>query len=288
MTRNFDLHSHTTHSDGLCSPADLIARAAQSGVQSLALTDHDTLDGLAEARAAAQVAGIELIPGVEISVTWAERTLHVIGLGVDPAHRALVQGLALVRSGRVTRAERMAGELSRGGIVGSFEGALALAANRHMVCRSHFARYLVAQGVVKDVKAVFKKYLVPGKPGYVKHHWASLEQAIGWIRASGGVAVLAHPGRYDIGPNVMLSLLQQFRDLGGEALEVVTSNHTAEQVRRFTRLALQFGLHGSRGSDFHGDEGTRVAPGRLPALPAELKPVWDLLGSSPFIPARGH
>lgn len=257
-------------------------------MQVLALTDHDTLDGLAEARVAAQAAGVGLTAGVEISVTWAERTLHVVGLGIDPGNAALGEGLAAVRSGRLTRARAIADQLERHGIEGSFEGALKLAANPHMVGRSHFARFLVAQAIVKDVQSVFKKYLVPGKPGYVKHRWASLEQAVDWIHASGGVAVLAHPARYDIGPNVMHALLEQFRDLGGDAIEVVTSNHTPEHVRRFTRLALQFGLHASRGSDFHGDEGLRVQPGRLPAVPAELKPVWDLLDVDGSGAPRAH
>jgi 3',5'-nucleoside bisphosphate phosphatase len=274
---NIDLHTHSSFSDGLLDPTQLVRVAAQNGVRALALTDHDTLDGLDQARRAAAECDVEFVPGVEISVTWNSQTVHVVGVGIDPGDTVLCTGLNGVRAGRSARAERMAASLAQHGIHGSLEGTIKFTANPAMIGRTHFARYLVEQGHAKDVKSVFKKYLVRGKPGFVAHQWASLRQALAWIQASGGVAVLAHPGRYDIGPNAMKRLLAEFKQEGGSAVEVVTSNHTPEHVARFARYAQEFGLHASRGSDYHGDEGERVKPGRIADLPHGLTPVWTLL-----------
>ena len=274
MPSPIDLHSHSTVSDGTLTPAQLVAYAAQRGVRVLALTDHDDVAGLAEAAEAAREAGIRLIDGVEISVTWHGRTLHVVGLKIAPDHASLLAGLDAIRAGREQRAEAMADGLARFGIQGSLAGARRYA-TRGIIGRTHFARYLVEQGHAKNVGAVFKKFLVKGKPGYVEHRWASLEDAVGWIRQSGGVAVLAHPGRYDLGRTNMAMLLAEFRALGGQAVEVVTGSHTPEQYTHFARLAWQFGLQSSMGSDYHGPGHGYMDMGCLPELPANCIPVWQ-------------
>jgi predicted metal-dependent phosphoesterase TrpH len=270
----YDLHCHSTASDGVLSPRALVERARDMGVAVLALTDHDEVRGLDEAAEAARGAGMRLIAGVEISVTWRTHTVHVVGLDVDPAHPRLLAGLAANRGGRAERARRMADELARMGIAGALEGAYAYAGNHDLIGRTHFARFLVERGVVKDVKTVFRKFLVKGKPGYVAHAWATLDEALAWIHAAGGVAVLAHPGRYAFGRESMRQLLREFRDLGGVAIEVVTGSHTAEQIPVYADLALEFGLLASVGSDFHAPgEGGREL-GRLARLPAQCRPVW--------------
>lgn len=268
-----DLHSHSVVSDGLLTPAELVAYAASKGVRVLALTDHDDVAGLQEAEAAADEHGLTLIAGVEISVTWRRRTLHIVGLKVDPQAPALVQGLQQIREGRHIRAEGMAESLGRAGIEDSLEGAYAYA-KQGIISRTHFAQYLVEKGHAADIRSVFKKYLVKGKPGYFEYNWASLEEAMGWIIDSGGIPVLAHPGRYDLGRTNMLLLLEEFRNLGGAAIEVVTSSHTTEQFWQFAQLAHQFDLMASAGSDYHGPGHSHVDMGRLPELPAGCVPVW--------------
>jgi predicted metal-dependent phosphoesterase TrpH len=270
---NIDLHCHSNVSDGSLAPAAVARRAARSGVQVWALTDHDQLGGLAEAREAAHAAGMQFVDGVEISVTWRGSTVHVVGLRIDPANETLAGGLACVRRGRIERAQRMARELKDSGIEGAFEGALRHAGNPAMVSRTHFARFLAQIGAVADTRDAFRKYLVPGKPGYVPHQWAVLAEAVGWIRAAGGRAVLAHPGRYGLSAGAMDALLMEFRAAGGEALEVVTGGHSPDQVRHFGAIAAQHDFAASRGSDFHGpEEGAEF--GSLPALDAALRPVW--------------
>lgn len=269
-----DLHSHSTVSDGLFTPSELVGRAAAQGVRVLALTDHDDVAGLDEARNAAAEAGITLINGVEISVTWNNRSVHIVGLRIDPAHGALREGLAAIRAGRGDRAKLIAAELEKAGIAGSLEGAYAFAANPSIISRTHFARFLVEKGIVKDTRSVFKRYLVKGKPGYVAHRWADMGDAIGWIRASGGVAVLAHPGRYDLGRTNLNALIADFKEAGGEAIEVVTGSHTADQFAQFARLANDYELLASCGSDFHGPGESYMDLGRLPELPSGCRPVW--------------
>ena len=276
---NIDFHCHSEISDGLYPPREVVRLAAQNQVDVLALTDHDSLGGLSDAREQARDLGIQFVNGVEVSVTWTAKTLHIVGLNIDPTHIGLRAGLETIRSGRMKRAEKMAESLARAGIGGVLQGAMSFAVNPEMIGRTHFARCLVEQGHVKDVKAVFKKYLVPGKPGYVPHDWASLTDAVTWIRASGGIPVIAHPGRYDIGPNVMKRLLAEFKTAGGLGVEVVTSNHSKDQVERFAHLAVEYDLLASRGSDFHGDEDGRVQLGKIAPLPSQLKPVWSLIPS---------
>jgi predicted metal-dependent phosphoesterase TrpH len=274
MPSSIDLHSHSVISDGLLTPAELVAHAAGKGIRVLALTDHDDVAGLQEAQQAAMEHGVTLIPGVEISVTWRRRTLHVVGLRIDPQSGSLVRGLQQIREGRHTRAQGMAESLARSGIHGSLEGAYSYA-RQGIISRTHFAHYLVEKGHASDIRGVFRKYLVKGKPGYFEYNWASLEEAMGWIIESGGIPVLAHPGRYDLGRTNMLLLLEEFRALGGVAIEVVTSSHTPEQFREFARLAHQFGLKASTGSDYHGPGHSYVDMGRLPPLPVECIPVWQ-------------
>ena len=269
-----DLHSHSTVSDGLFTPSELVRRAAAQGVKVLALTDHDDVAGLDEARNAAAEAGIELVNGVEISVTWNNRSIHIVGLRIDPAHGPLREGLAAIRAGRGERAKLIAAELEKAGIPGSLEGAHAFAANPNIISRTHFARFLVEKGVVKDTRTVFKKYLVKGKPGYVSHRWADFAEAIGWIHSSGGVAVLAHPGRYDLGRTNLNALISDFKEAGGRAIEVVTGSHTADQFVQFAQFAKEFGLLASCGSDFHGPGESYMDLGRLPDLPSGCQPVW--------------
>ncbi|HQR50403.1 MAG TPA: 3',5'-nucleoside bisphosphate phosphatase [Methylophilaceae bacterium] len=273
MASPIDLHSHSVVSDGTLTPSELVEHAAARGVRVLALTDHDDVAGLEEAAEAAVRHGIALVNGVEISVTWNGRTVHVVGLKISPTHIPLLQGLATIRQGRYQRAEGMAASLEQAGIHGSLDGAHAYA-TCGIISRTHFARFLVQQGYAKDVSAVFKKYLVKGKPGYQEHRWAALEDAVGWITGSGGIAVLAHPGRYDLGRVNMLKLLAEFRELGGTGVEVVTGSHTPEQYHHFARLSHQFGLLASLGSDYHGPGQTYTDMGRLPDLPANCTPVW--------------
>ena len=270
----FDLHSHTTVSDGILSPAELVAYAAKQGVDVLALTDHDDTGGLAVAAEECKRWGLHFINGVEISVTWKKRTIHIVGLKIDPEHPSLRAGLAAIRAGRHLRAQGMAAGLDRAGITGSLEGAYQYVKDG-IIGRIHFARFLVDSGIAKDNKAVFKKYLVKGKPGYFEHQWANLEEAIGWIVASGGVAVLAHPGRYELGRTNMLLLLEEFRALGGTAVEVVTGSHTGAQYVEFAKYAQMFGIKASVGTDYHGKGVSFMEMGRLPALPSNCVPIWQ-------------
>lgn len=274
---NADLHCHSTASDGTLSPVEVVRRAHANGVDLLALTDHDELLGIADAAAEAADIGLRFVPGVEISVSWLDQTLHIVGLGVDPANQALISGLAQVRGGRDGRAMRIGDELARIGIHGAFEGALRYVGNPALVTRAHFARYLVEIGVAKNVHDVFLHYLARGKPGYVEHVWATLEDAVGWIKGAGGLAVVAHPGRYRLSCAEMNMLFEQFRDLGGEAVEVSCGAHDGGQLLAFARMARKYALLASRASDFHGPEDSPIDLGRASPLPPDLTPVWTRL-----------
>ncbi|HBU29032.1 MAG: phosphatase [Thiobacillus sp. GWE1_62_9] len=271
---NIDLHCHSNVSDGVLPPAEVVARAAANGVHALALTDHDDVAGIAAARAAADKAGLTLIPGVEISVSWGGQTVHIVGLRIDPAHPELTAGLHGIRLGRIERARRMGDDLAKSGIAGAYEGAYNFAVNKEMVGRTHFARWLVAQGHAADMRGAFRRYLTRGNPGYVEHQWTTLENAVGWIRASGGMAVVAHPGRYAFNARELHLLLDAFRALGGEGIEVITGSHHPSEYGKFADLARAFGLKASRGADFHAP-GEGIDIGRLPALPHYCQPVWQ-------------
>jgi predicted metal-dependent phosphoesterase TrpH len=271
---NIDLHCHSNVSDGMLPPAEVVARAVANGVHVLALTDHDDVAGIATAQAAADAAGLALIPGVEISVSWGGQTVHIVGLRIDPQHPVLAAGLHGIRLGRIERARRMGDDLAQSGIAGAYEGAHGYAANKQMVGRTHFARWLVDQGHAPDIRTAFRRFLTPGHPGYVEHEWTTLENAVGWIRASGGMAVVAHPGRYAFNARELHLLLDAFRALGGEGIEVITGSHHPSEYGKFADLARAFGLKASRGADFHApDEGVDI--GRLPALPHYCQPVWQ-------------
>lgn len=274
---NADLHSHSTASDGTLAPEAVAERAAQGGVQLWALTDHDEVGGQQRAREAALDLGMAWVGGVEVSVSFAGETVHVVGLGIDPANQPLRAGLAATRAGRRERARQMAAGLAQAGIEGAFEGALRHVGNPDLVSRTHFARFLVERGICAHTHEVFKRYLTEGKPGYVPHQWAGLGEAVAWIRGAGGVAVIAHPGRYKFTATEEYALFTEFIAHGGAGVEVITGSHSGAEQLRFTETAVEFDLLASRGSDFHSPEESRTALGALPDLPGRLKPVWEAL-----------
>lgn len=272
---NVDLHCHSTVSDGTQTPGAVVQRAARNGVQLLALTDHDELDGLSEAMAEAQRVGLRLVCGVEVSVTWAGETIHVVGLRIDPSNVELEQGLRTTRAGRRQRAIDMGRSLEAAGIPGVYEGALRYVSNPDLISRSHFARYLVSTGVRASTSEVFRSFLTPGNPGYVPLQWAALSDALGWIRAAGGTAVLAHPARYRRFDETRLwALAEAFRDCGGQGIEVLSGNHSPADVERFGQWSVRLGLRASRGSDFHDPDESAYDLGGLPPLPRRLTPIW--------------
>ena len=310
---NVDLHSHSLASDGLLQAHEVAARAKAGGVDVWALTDHDETKALGDARAAAEALGMRFVNGVEISVSWtprdavasavasaaatavatavatsgtgatavrkarsaADTTIHIVGLQIDPANATLAKGLKALRSGRDERAARMALDLEIAGIHGALEGAKKYAINPELLSRSHFARFLVEAGKATSTHQAFFNYLTEGKPGFVQHQWATLAEAVSWIRAAGGVAVVAHPGRYKQLSQPQLSeFFAEFKDLGGRAIEVMTGSHSASQYDHFAEVARCYGFLASRGSDYHGPGESHVEPGALPPLPSDLTPVW--------------
>ena len=274
MSRHYDLHSHSLASDGTLSPDQLVQAAVAAGVDVLALTDHDSVDGIKEAHDSAIRAGLQLVPGVEISVTWQAQTLHVLGLGVDPDNALLRQGLAGLSDFRDWRAEEISRRLARAGIPGALDGARRLAQGR-IVSRTHFARFLVEQGHAASLQEVFRRFLVNNRPGYVSGEWAALDAVIAWIHAAGGVAVLAHPARYRMSATKLRRCLGEFRECGGVGMEVVSGSHTPDQVRTMAALCRKQDLLASCGSDFHGPENPWIRLGELPPLPAGCTPVWE-------------
>ncbi len=274
---NADLHCHSVVSDGTLTPEALAARAHANGVELWSLTDHDEIGGQARACAAAQALGMGYLYGTEISVSFAGRTVHIVGLGFDPQDPRMQEGLRSTRGGRHDRALDMAAGLAKVGIHGSFEGALTYAGNPDLISRTHFARYLVETGVCADTYEVFRRFLTEGKPGYVEHRWAGLGNAVSWIRECQGVAVIAHPARYDFTPTEEYALFSEFKRHGGQAVEVVTGSHSAAEAIQYADMAREFGLAASRGSDFHSPEESRTDLGALPWLPGNLTPVWELL-----------
>jgi len=282
---NADLHCHSAVSDGTLQPEELAARAKANGVQLWALTDHDEIGGQHRARAAASALGLPYLTGTEISVTFADVTVHIVGLGFDPDDTALQSGLAATRGGRRERAREMAQGLAKVGIEGAFEGALKYVGNAELISRTHFARFLVETRVCTDTSEVFRKYLVEGKPGYVPHRWASLRNAVTWITEAGGLAVIAHPARYKFSANAEYALFSEFKTHGGRGVEVVTGSHSAADAVRYAQTALEFDLLASRGSDFHSPSESHVDLGALPPLPADLQPVWTALEARVHQPA---
>ena len=274
---NADLHCHSVISDGTLTPEALASRAHANGVELWALTDHDEIGGQARAAAAAKALGMGYLSGTEISVSFAGRTVHIVGLGFDIDNPEIQNGLQSTRGGRHERAKYMAAGLAKVGIHGSFEGALTYAGNPDLISRTHFARYLVETGVCKDTHEVFRRFLTEGKPGFVPHRWAALGDAIRWIRDSQGVAVIAHPARYGFSPTEEYALFTEFKTHGGQAVEVVTGSHSAQEALTYADTAREFGLAASRGSDFHSPQESHNDLGSLPWLPGDLTPVWELL-----------
>jgi predicted metal-dependent phosphoesterase TrpH len=271
---NADLHCHSSVSDGLLAPAELAVRAKANGVDVWALTDHDEVDGIPSARAAAVSLDLNFVPGVEISVTWAGKTIHIVGLKIDETNQALVQGLIATRGGRENRAHEIAAQLAEVGIPDAYEGALKFVGNPDLISRTHFARHIVESAICKNLNDVFKKYLAEGKPGFVEHRWATLSQAVSWIRGAGGIAIVAHPGRYSFNELAMDALFDEFKQFGGSAIEVLTGSHTPDQYVYYAKVAKKFGFMASRGSDFHGPGESHIELGALPPLPDSVLPVW--------------
>ncbi len=276
-TLNADLHCHSVVSDGTLTPEQLAERAKTNGVQLWALTDHDEIGGQARAAAAAAAMGLDYMTGVEISVSFLNQTVHIVGLGFDADNQQLRHGLQRTRGGRAQRARDMAADLAEVGIKDAFEGALKHAGNPDLISRTHFARFMVETGVCKDTYEVFRKYLTEGKPGYVEHRWATLKEAVSWITEAGGMAVIAHPARYKFSANEEFALFTEFKGYGGQGVEVVTGSHSSAEAVSYAATALEFGLAASRGSDFHSPDESRIDLGALPDLPAQLTPVWTVL-----------
>lgn len=274
---NPDLHCHSTVSDGTLEPEVVAARARANGVDLWALTDHDEVGGLQRAAAAAKAQGLAFLTGAEISVTFANTTVHIVGLGFDACDERLVQGLRQTRGGRGERAQEMAAQLAQVGIPGAYEGALRYVGNPELISRTHFARFLVEQRVCRDTGEVFRRFLTEGKPGFVPHRWARLGDAVRWICDAGGVAIIAHPARYSLSANEEFALFSEFRQHGGQGVEVVTGSHTTAECATYAGMAREFGLAASRGSDFHSPDESHTDLGTLPPLPGDLTPVWDLL-----------
>ena len=274
---NADLHCHSVVSDGTLTPEALAERAKANGVELWALTDHDEIGGQQRAAAAAQAQGMHYLTGVEISVTFIGKTVHIVGLGFDADNEALNLGLIQTRGGRGQRAMDMAAGLAKVGIQGAYEGALTYAGNHELISRTHFARFLVESGVCRDTNEVFRKYLTEGKPGYVEHRWATLKDAVTWITQAGGMAVIAHPARYKFTANEEFALFTEFKGHGGQGVEVVTGSHSPAEYITYADTAREFGLAASRGSDFHSPDESHTELGTLPFLAGQLTPVWELL-----------
>ena len=270
----YDLHAHTTASDGSLSPAELVQHAKLCETNVLAVTDHDITSGIHEAQQVGRDVGVCIVPGIEISVTWSAQTIHIVGLHIDPDDSQLLQGLEELQAFRRWRAEEIGRRLEKAGINGAYEGACRFA-NGKIISRTHFARFLVEQGCARDTRQVFTRYLVNNKPGYVPGRWATLAQALSWIHAAGGMAVLAHPARYRMTATKLRQLIGEFRELGGIALEVVSGSHSSDDMQHFAKLSRQMNLYASRGSDYHGPEQSYADPRRLPFLPASCQPLWE-------------
>lgn len=275
---NADLHCHSNKSDGDLSPEDLVNRAVDKGVKVLALTDHDTLDGLAEARTAA-AGRLTFVPGIEFSTTWNGIGVHILGLDFQP--ELLQPAVAFQEQVRQERAETIAQRLAKKGVENPLSGAQALA-GEGQIGRPHFAKYLVQQGHFKREADAFKKWLGAGKFGDVKANWADLGQIIQWVKEAGGQAVIAHPHKYKMTNRKLRSFVEDFADLGGQGLEIASPGVTPTQRNSYVQLCQDFDLYGSRGSDFHTPNSPWTELGQVAALPSEIKPVWSAFKNTPI------
>jgi predicted metal-dependent phosphoesterase TrpH len=273
MNLHCDLHSHSTISDGTLTPTEMVLRAHEKGVEVFALTDHDATEGLKEAAQIADKVGLQFVPGIELSVTWSHQTIHIVGLGINPDDETLNNGLKELRKFRSRRGEEIARKLAKANFENPLEGAKSFA-NGEILSRTHFARYIVDQGRAKDIRQVFKRFLVNGKPGYVAGKWASLEDALSWIQGAGGIAVIAHPARYKISATRLRQLIAEFKELGGLGFEAISGSHSPDEEIRMAQLANQFDLFISKGSDFHSPENIYRELGAMQDIPAGSIPLW--------------
>ncbi|MEN8261024.1 MAG: PHP domain-containing protein [Pseudomonadota bacterium] len=275
MTSEYDLHCHSSASDGTLTPSELVRQAHAAGVKTLALTDHDTVAGIPEAVREAATTDMTLLAAIELSVTWRGKCLHLVGLNIDSAFEPLLRGIDKIQATRIDRAEQIARRLAKKGIEGASDAVNALA-DKGMITRTHFARFIVSQDKADSLQHAFDRYLSRGKPAYVPTIWATLEEAVGWIRGAGGIAVLAHPLRYKLSSNAMRKLLSAFKESGGQGIEVVCGRNNSGDIQTSAGHARRFNLAGSVGSDFHSPENPWIALGRLAPLPADITPVWSL------------
>lgn len=266
-----DLHSHSNASDGVLSPTALIARAKEQGVEVLALTDHDTVDGIAEAKTAAQQQQITLISGVEISTVWQGKTIHIVGLDFDETDPAMTELLQQQAQLRYARAVEIGERFKKFGLENAFAEAQALTSGE--VTRAHYARYLVNIGMVSNEGQAFKRYLSQGKPCYVKANWCDIPTAIEVIHQAGGIAVVAHPMRYQMTNNKIRTLIEDFQQWGGDAVEIaggVDHNQQKMLIQWLDKLSLS----ASVGSDFHYPCGW-IELGKNLTIPENVKTVWQ-------------
>lgn len=271
-----DLHCHSTASDGELTPPELYAMARESGVELLALTDHDTVDGVSALMETEHPGPpCRLVSGVEISTVWYKRSVHVVGLNFDLDSPLMREALAGQREVRFDRARRIGRKLAQRGIDGAYEGALRLAENA-APCRPHFARWLVEQGLCEDGKQAFSRYLDSGKLSGINNNWPGLEQAVSWIVGAGGVAVLAHPEDYRLTRSKLRALLRDFVAAGGGAMELAGAGKADATAQTIEALCREFELHASVGSDYHGASQRWRRLGKTRPMPAELAPVWEL------------
>ncbi len=273
--KKYDLHCHSLVSDGELSPTELVRYAHGCGVEVLALTDHDATAGCAEAAAEANRLGLVFVSGVEISVTWGKHLLHIVGLNFDVENAALQTGLAGLRHQRTGRAVEIARRLAKLGIDGALDGAQTYV-NGQILSRTHFARFLLDNGYVKTMQTAFDRYLGDGKKAYVASEWVSLAEAVAWIRSAGGHAVIAHPARYKLSATKLRRLFDEFKQLGGAGLEVISGRQNINITKNMTDYAKKYELRASIGSDYHGPSQTWSKMGQIPLLPDACEPVWEL------------
>lgn len=273
-----DLHTHSNVSDGKLSPKELVRLAHANGVGLLSLTDHDTMDGTHAAHREAEALGMGFIPGVEVSSTWGGRTIHVVGLGIDPEGAGVDEFFRDACVKRDNRGKLIAERLAEHGFEGAYEGALALCGNKDNLSRTHFAAWLHEQGHVHAYQDAFDKYLAADKPCFVDAGWPAVREAVEFIRDQNGIAVLAHPGRYHFDQDWMIqALLDDFKKAGGEAIEVCSGSQTPADDVRFAQAAREMDFLASTGSDWHSTRSKRPTPGLQPQIPADLTPVWTCL-----------
>jgi hypothetical protein len=269
-----DLHLHSTASDGTLDPAALVDHVATCGVELMALTDHDTVAGVAAAADAARARGVAFVPGVELSAAWRGRTIHVLGFALDPANPALTRGLERQQAAREARALRIAARLDAAGAPGTAALA-AIRAAGSLPTRTHFARALVAAGAAADLAQAFARWLGRGRPGHVAGDWPGLAEATGWVVAAGGKAAIAHPMRYPLSAGAQRAMCAEFAAAGGHGVEVVTGGGGVRDREQAIALAVRCRLEGSVGSDFHDPAVPWNPPGRLAKLPDSIRPIWS-------------